>query len=95
MPSFHHLRTILENPDGDPTAKSTLPVVLDELGRLRAWAGNSGAHRPATHKLSLDHRLREASHIHQRFTGLLSDLNEDLEDGMASITFRPTEYVVC
>ena len=53
--------------------------ILDEFGRFRVWAGNAGAHR--TGKVSLDHRLREASHIHAELTELLGELNKDLEEG--------------
>jgi hypothetical protein len=41
-----------------------VPVTLwaDELGRLRVWAANIGAHQ--TGQSSLDYRLRDASHNH-------------------------------
>lgn len=36
--------------------------LLDEFDKYRLWAGNVGvAHSKETYKLSLDHRLREAS----------------------------------
>ena len=53
--------------------------LVDEFGRFRVWAGNAGAHR--TGRVSLDYRLREASHIHAELIELLEDLNKDLEEG--------------
>ena len=53
--------------------------LLNEFGRFRVWAGNSGAHR--TGRVSLDHRLREAPHLHEELTKLLRELNGDLEEG--------------
>ena len=54
-------------------------TLFNEFGRLRVWAGNSGAHR--TGRVSLDHRLREASHLHEELIKLLGELNEDLKEG--------------
>lgn len=54
-------------------------ALRDELGRFRVWAGNSGAHR--TGRVSLDHRLREALHVHGKVTNLLDDLDRALEEG--------------
>ncbi|KAL9004775.1 MAG: hypothetical protein Q9188_002410 [Gyalolechia gomerana] len=44
----------------------------DEMGRLRIWAANIGAHQ--TGQSSLDFRLRDAPHIHQQLIDLLDDL---------------------
>ncbi|ERF73256.1 hypothetical protein EPUS_03088 [Endocarpon pusillum Z07020] len=44
----------------------------DELGRLRIWAANIGAHQ--TGQSSLDYRLRDASHISKQILSLLGDL---------------------
>ncbi|KGO70065.1 hypothetical protein PEX1_068390 [Penicillium expansum] len=58
---------------------------LDELGQLRVWAGNIGAHQ--TGQSSLDYRLRDASHLKdetvkllQRLLRLLRDLADVIED---------------
>jgi hypothetical protein len=58
---------------------------LDELGRLRVWAANIGAHQIG--QSSLDYRLRDASHIKdqiirllERLQRLLVDLKEALSD---------------
>lgn len=50
----------------------------DELGRLRVWAANIGAHQ--TGQSSLEFRLRDASHISQQITRLLKDLESILND---------------
>lgn len=73
--SFHRL---LQNPEisNNQAVNQTL---LDEFGRFKAWAGNTGAHR--TGKVSLDYRLREAPHIHAELVDLLRELNQDLEEG--------------
>lgn len=53
--------------------------LLDEFGRFRVWAGDTGAHQ--TGRGSLDYHLREASHIRTELTELLEELNKDLEEG--------------
>ncbi|KAL2865871.1 uncharacterized protein BJX67DRAFT_382554 [Aspergillus lucknowensis] len=59
------LKQLNELISSDALAQSQNAVPLrawkDELGRLRLWAGNIGAHQ--TGQSSLDYRLRDASHI--------------------------------
>jgi hypothetical protein len=50
----------------------------DELGRLRVWAANIGAHQ--TRQSSLDYRLRDASHIRSQIVRLLEQVQELLTD---------------
>lgn len=50
----------------------------DELGRLRVWAANIGAHQ--TGQSSLDYRLRDASHIKKETVSLLQRLQDLLND---------------
>ena len=50
----------------------------DQLGRLRVWTANIGAHQ--TGQSSLDYRLRDASHIRQLIVKLLEDLSQTLKD---------------
>lgn len=50
----------------------------DELGRLRVWAANIGAHQ--TGQSSLDFRLRDASHIREQIIKLLQGLLRRLQD---------------
>lgn len=56
--------------------------VSEELGRLRVWAGNFGAHRKQTDRLSLDHRLREAPDLHQSVRNHLVNISETIEEGL-------------
>ncbi|KAL3450074.1 hypothetical protein BJX65DRAFT_305536 [Aspergillus insuetus] len=51
---------------------------LDELGRLRIWSGNIGAHQQG--QSSLDHRLRDASHLKSETIKLLNRILRLLED---------------
>lgn len=64
----------------DQRTKSKLSpgVLLDELGRFRVWSGNIGAHGQG--KISLDYRLREASHLRDRVIELLRSLRAVLAD---------------
>lgn len=59
---------------------SEVPPALwkDELGRLRVWASNIGAHQ--TGQSSLDHRLRDASHIKEQTLRVLQRLQRTTED---------------
>ncbi|KAJ5515112.1 Zinc finger C2H2 [Penicillium fimorum] len=59
---------------------SEVPPTLwkDELGRLRVWAANIGAHQ--TGQSSLDHRLRDASHIKEQTRRILQRLERITED---------------
>ncbi|KAL9074841.1 MAG: hypothetical protein Q9161_001979 [Pseudevernia consocians] len=50
----------------------------DELGRLRMWAGNIGAHQIG--QLSLDFRLRDASHVREQIIKLLQSLLRKFQD---------------
>ena len=52
----------------------------DALGRFEIWSGNIGAHH--TGRRSLDHRLRDASHLHEHVSTLLDSLEQSLLDGM-------------
>ncbi|KAI4240284.1 MAG: hypothetical protein L6R40_005220 [Gallowayella cf. fulva] len=56
----------------------------DELGRLRIWAANIGAHQ--TNQSSLDYRLRDSLHIRHQITKLLDDLTKRLRE--AGESFR-------
>ena len=56
----------------------------DELGRLRIWAANIGAHQHSN--ASLDFRLRDASHLSGQIIDLLKELNDLLAEAKAYIT---------
>jgi len=61
------------------TKELALQLVQDQIGRFRVWAGNMGAHHPAGSRMSLDYKLKEASHIHAMVVELLEELNTSLE----------------
>lgn len=54
-----------------------------QAGRLRVWAGNLAAHRVG--RMSLDHRLRQATHVRQGAMELLDDLYSNLRDGQSQL----------
>lgn len=54
-------------------------AIIDALGRFKIWSGNIGAHR--TGQRSLEHRLRDASHLQKQVLRLLKGLMENLGDG--------------
>jgi hypothetical protein len=53
---------------------------LDELGRLRVWSGNIGAHQSG--QSSLDYRLRDASHLKVETIKLLNRMLHILQNVM-------------
>ncbi|KAJ5159823.1 uncharacterized protein N7482_006827 [Penicillium canariense] len=60
--------------------------IQEELGRLRVWAGNFGAYRKQSDRLSLDHRLREAPELHHGVRNHLNDLSETIEEANAALS---------
>jgi len=62
---------------------------LDELGRLRVWAANIGAHQIG--QSSLDYRLRDASHIKDQIIRLLERLQRLLVDLKEALNDPPEE----
>lgn len=83
--SFTQLNQLCIKPDYNYAEQVAPSAVQDEFGRFRVWAGNIGAHR--TGRVSLDYRLREASHMYQRVTELLDELNTTLKEGMKLYIF--------
>lgn len=61
------------------SSQLTRLTVEDEIGRFRVWEANVGAHRKG--RLSLDHKLREASKIHGKVAELLLEMNSELKEG--------------
>ena len=66
------------DPGNDAKALVVTQLVRDQIGRLRVWAGNMGAHRVG--RMSLDYKLKEASHIHAAVLELLKELNGSLTE---------------
>lgn len=62
----------------DHTEEVPLQEWRDELGRLRVWVANIGAHQ--TRQSSLDYRLRDASHIKSQIVRLLEQFQELVTD---------------
>lgn len=79
--SFDRLCGLLVQSPTEFSSQLTQLTVQDEIGRFRVWAGNVGAHR--TGRLSLDHKLREASKIHGKVAELLLEMNSELQEGKA------------
>ncbi|KAG4432291.1 hypothetical protein IFR05_012220 [Cadophora sp. M221] len=60
---------------------------IQELGsRLQIWAGNHGAHRSHSDRLSLDYRLREALELHQEVGDHFKDLIQAIDDAIITIS---------
>ena len=76
LKSFNQLAEQVELPDYSREAEVSPALWGDELGRLRIWAANIGAHQAG--QSSLDFRLRDASHISNQITKLLEDLEQTL-----------------
>jgi len=76
---FTQISMILDSLEhGVTTNDKTFSLVQDQVGRFRVWAGNMGAHRVG--RMSLDYKLREASHVHSTVLELLEELNESLAE---------------
>ena len=86
--SFYKLLQALETLNDQAVTQR----LLDEFGRFRVWAGNAGAHR--TGRVSLDYRLREASHIHKKLMKFLQELNTYLEKGAFEISSLQGAFIV-
>lgn len=78
---FKDLQGLLSALSTQDEPSSARAQVSEELGRLRVWAGNFGAHRKQTDRLSLDHRLREAPDLHRVVRNHLDDLSKTTQEG--------------
>lgn len=81
--------------DAVADAHITLPEGLtlsleDQKNRFAVWCGNIGAHRTGTS--SLEHRLRDASHIRENVISLLDELEGLTNDATAIITGEMTPW---
>lgn len=66
--------------------------ITDALERFALWAGNLGALREPTSKLSLECRLAEAPEIRMQIHEHLDYLLEAIDDGMLDIAFPSHIY---
>lgn len=79
IPCLRNFKALLASPElAAYEAEVPHAAWQDEMGRLRIWAANIGAHQ--TGQSSLDYRLRDASHISQQILKLLDDLSFTLEE---------------
>ncbi|KAF9894919.1 hypothetical protein FE257_004541 [Aspergillus nanangensis] len=77
---FHELHSLLELTRSRDNNEDDSETLQHEIGRLRVWAGNFGAHRKPTDRLSLDHRLREAQELHLEVRNHFSDITKAAKD---------------
>ena len=91
LKSFNQLQEQVERLDYSREAEVSAASWRDELGRLRVWAANIGAHQ--TGQSSLDFRLRDASHISKQVTKLLRDLEQSLHDILDEISGDRTDVL--
>jgi len=78
LKAFNEFIEEIQDPDKDEPEGMQVQTWQDELGRLRIWAANIGAHQ--TGQSSLDFRLRDSSHIRQQIIKLLDELPQRLQD---------------
>ena len=87
---FNALKNICSRIERETTSDTELAQISrwqDELGRLRLWAANIGAHR--TGQSSLEFRLKDSSHIRKQVTNLLLDLGrmfQEVEEVLDSLS---------
>ena len=89
LKSFNQLQKQVERKDYTREGEVSSTTWGDELGRLRVWAANIGAHQ--TGQSSLDFRLRDASHISTHISKLLRDLEQSLHDVFDELSEKNVE----
>ena len=82
--TFTKLIQEFENSKSRSAEELTLDDLEDVRGRLRLWAGNSGAHR--TGRVSLDYKLRYSSQVHDKVTEYLEALDNTLRSGTCCVS---------
>ncbi|KAL8979961.1 MAG: hypothetical protein Q9205_004831 [Flavoplaca limonia] len=82
--SFGELLKLVNAPRYNYKDEVSAASWIDELGRLRIWAGNVGAHQ--TGSSSLEFRLRDSSHIRDEVKNLLTDLERLLAEAQKYIS---------
>jgi hypothetical protein len=90
LAAFQHIQHEIVIAKSRIRCKLSPGVINDELGRLRLWSGNVGAHRSGG--ASLDYKLREASHIRGRVIELLQSLGLVLQDLTTLVTGERTPW---
>ncbi|TEA17658.1 hypothetical protein C8034_v011829 [Colletotrichum sidae] len=90
LSAFEHLLQSVREADQHSSQSQIASNIHDELGCFKVWAGSSGAHR--TGRASLEHRLRDASHIRNRVIELIGDLQQSLDEATAIVTGHATPW---
>ncbi|KAI5785804.1 hypothetical protein EDC01DRAFT_661502 [Geopyxis carbonaria] len=90
--SFETLCKTIRDPGTENNLILQLPIsaVEDEIGRLRVWAENLGAHRSG--RMSLDYRLREASSVKQEVLDLLEELHSSINNANSILSGEKTSH---
>jgi hypothetical protein len=81
---------VLENAKDEFGEQLFVGQLIDEGGRLVAWARDWGAFRDPGGRVPLDYNLQYLPFIHDKITELLQELNSALRDG-AWISVVPPE----
>ena len=89
---FNHIKAEIDSPGYIHEDILSSTTWTDELGRLRIWAANIGAHQ--TGQSSLDFGLRDASHINDQILSLLADLLEILGEMTEEMSSDKTNHVL-
>ncbi|KAL8672722.1 MAG: hypothetical protein Q9224_007561, partial [Gallowayella concinna] len=85
LDTFTELGKLVSNPSYERYDNEVVAAAwVDELGRLRIWASNVGAHQSG--QSSLDFRLRDASHIRNEVVKLLDSLKRLLDEAIQYLT---------
>src|SRR4051812_33015464 len=82
--AFHAVCTSLPKAEISIKRKILPWDINDQIGRFRLWCGNVAAHRNG--RSSLDHKLREASHIRDRVIELLKNLEVVIQEAREIIS---------
>jgi hypothetical protein len=83
--AFENCIKALEHPIRAFNDHISITQVSEDYGRFKVWRGNVGALHPATRRLSLDFRLRDAAIYRDMIVSHLLDLSEALEAGEYTI----------
>jgi hypothetical protein len=78
LESFRTLADSINDQTDSTNLHKFQPIFGNEITRFKMWAGNLAAHQ--SDPASLDHRLREASHLQEQVIYLLKDISESIQD---------------
>ncbi|KAF9769109.1 hypothetical protein IL306_013523 [Fusarium sp. DS 682] len=90
LDGFRDLKKFLGRYETAEVAEATncenflLPKFENDFARFKMWVGNQAAHQKGP--VSLDHRLRDATHLQQQVIYLLNDICESLGESISSLS---------